>query len=151
MTRRMLVLSGLWVLAAGCSRGVEGTWLGKVDCDAFSWNLRIDLEREDRLTFEGAAVQSRTFTNSAGFDASTTVDLDVSAILQEPSGVQDLASTFVCTSNVTVADRPDGSQETTEGCDQSRYEDYALRWDGEDRMRLTSGRQNCDGRLERRG
>lgn len=149
--RRSVLAGALVSLVSGCGPGLEGGWVGKIDCDAFSYNLRLDLERDSRLVYAGTGEQRRSFTNSQGFAATSIIDFEVTAELESLSGVQDAVTRFVCVSDVTEVDRPDGTTERSEGCVQERYEDYALLWDGEDRLRLTSGRQNCFGRLERRG
>lgn len=139
------------LLSAGCAPGVKGTWVGKVECDAFAWNVQLDLDKVDKLAFEGTGEQARSFDNASGFPTTTTIAFDIEGELVEPTGVQNLEVSFTCTSNTTVVQRPDGDEDTSEGCDQSRYEDYTLRWDGEDLLQLKSDEQNCEGKLARRG
>ncbi len=156
MDARPLLALGIALGSTACSPGVKGTWVGKLDCDAFAWTMQIDLERDGRTDdgearFVGSAEQARSFENGEGFDATTTISLDVVAVMPERSGVQDLDATFTCVSNVTVVQNPDGTEDTVDACDATRFEDYALTWDGEDRLRLTSDVQNCEGILEVRG
>ena len=142
---------GIVVALAGCQPGIEGTWIGKVDCDTLPFNVQVTLEQTDKLVFAGPASQTRSFETSEGFPSTFEATFNVVAALAEPVGVQDVTTTFTCATQSTTTERADGTVDLVEGCEVERYADYRLRWDGETRLQLRSDAQNCEGVLEKRG
>ena len=127
---RALALVGL----AGCSPGLEGFWIGRLQCGGFPYDWELTLEKESSRSFLGDGEQTREFTNVEGKTTTVIITFDATVDLDKPSGSQTADASFACTSEQTIETSPGGgdSQVVAEGCAPLRFRDYQVDWDGEE-------------------
>lgn len=148
--RRALGLCGL-VLVTGCSQGVSGTWIGNMNCATLPFDMELQLEHEEKLTYTGTGTQIRSFKDVEGNETVVDIAFDVSLTLDSAKGAQDLETELTCTEESTVrylkgmAD----PEVVAEGCTPRRYADYTIAWDGEDKLTI-AGLDKCAGSFTRR-
>lgn len=142
---------------AACGGGVEGFWLGELDCGQAPYDLELNLAKADgKLTWSGEGVQQRVFDDASGNRTDTRIDFDASFVLESGSGAQVLDADMDCTDESQVLyqinDNGDPLDEGTvisEGCTPRRFVDYTVSWDGDARLDL-SGPDGCEGFLIRK-
>ena len=149
--RRALALALVSVSLVGCSAGVEGTWVGDLDCDQVPFDVELTLEHDSKLAYVGTGTQDRSFVSIAGDETRVAIEFDVSLELQSKGGAQDLLTTLTCTSEQTIQTLAGGADPVvvSEGCEPRRYDNYVVGWDGEDKLTI-SGPDGCSGKLTRR-
>lgn len=151
MTRTGRLLMVSLSLCAGCSKGIEGFWIGRLDCEGFPYDFEMDLARSEGLTFEGTGEQARQFTSVEGVVTDVIIGFDASLTQSKAGGQQVLDGGFTCTSEQTLETPPAGGSPTVvgEGCEPLRFREYQIEWDGEDTIDIV-GPDGCSGDLERR-
>ena len=149
--RRALALALVSVSLVGCSAGVEGTWVGNLDCDQVPFDVELTLEHDSKLVYVGAGTQDRAFKDLEGNETTVAIEFDATLELESKSGAQDLLTTLTCTSEETIRTLTGGAdpEVVSEGCEPRRYDNYVVGWDGEDKLTL-SGPDGCSGKLTRR-
>lgn len=145
-----LLLVGL-SLIGGCSKGIEGFWIGRLDCEGFPYDFEMSLSKDQGLVFAGAGEQTRQFTSVEGRVTDVIIGFDVELEQSKAGGQQVLDGGFTCTSEQTLETPPGGgsAEVVGEGCTPLRFRDYQIEWDGEDTIDVL-GPDGCSGDLSRR-
>lgn len=134
-----------------CSSGVEGTWIGGMDCEQVPFDLELTIEHDAKLDYVGTGTQHREFVRDDRSRQVNHLEFDVALTLDSPKGEQALTTELSCTSEETLEYLPGRTEADVvdSGCEPDRYADYVLAWDGEDELTVT-GPDGCDGKLTRR-
>lgn len=139
------------LVAGGCTSGVEGDWLGSLDCAGFPFDLQFTMEKDKGLFYVGSGEQEREYTSVDGKVTTVVIGFDLTLGLAKAGGAQQLDVAMSCTSEITVEVPAGGGDPETvaEGCTPLRYRDYAMTWDGEDGLDI-AGPDACVGDAIRR-
>lgn len=150
MRRALALVSLSWTLGA-CSAGVEGTWVGDLNCDQVPFDVELTLEHDSKLVYTGTGTQDRSFVSIGGDETRVAIEFDVTLELDSKAGAQDLLTTLTCTSEETIVTLAGGAdpEVVSEGCEPRRFDNYVVGWDGEDKLTV-SGPDGCSGKLTRR-
>lgn len=150
MRRALSLVCVSWTLA-GCSAGVEGTWVGNLDCDQVPFDVELTMEHDSKLVYVGTGTQDRSFKDLEGNETSVAIDFDATLELNSKSGAQDLLTTLTCTSEQTLRTLTGGAdpEVVSDGCEPRRFDNYVVGWDGADKLTI-SGPDGCTGKLTRR-
>jgi hypothetical protein len=151
-----MAVSARWIvplllLSSACSDGMEGFWIGRIECGGLPFDWEWTLEKETAKSYLGAGEQTREFTSVEGRSVSVIIDFDVTLDLDKASGAQTLDAEIVCTAEQTVETPPGGGdpEVVAEGCTALRFRDYQVDWDGADTIGIL-GADGCEGDIVRR-
>lgn len=146
---RLGLIGGLVSLSVGaCSSGVQGTWVGKLECDQVTFQTELTLEHDTKLAYVGTGALDRDYTDPSGRRTNVHIEYDAALEMESKSGAQDLTTTLTCTAEDTVLYLTEGAEPQTvaSGCTPRRFADYVVGWDGEEQLSV-EGPDGCKGKL----
>lgn len=149
MDVRSVCVAALALGLTACGSGVEGTWIGKLDCDGVVFDWEMTLSKTERDLYEGDGEQRRTFQNVEGAEVDTRITFDIE-LEGDGGGEQVFDTTIACTAEDTVQTPANGGSPETAatGCTPRRYDGFSVYWDGGDTMIVSS--DECDADLTKR-